>query len=364
MKKFTLSNLDDLAIGAAILGSGGGGDTAYPYMHARTVFDKWGPSTLITTAELKADDYVLTIGYIGAPLAESEKIFSGREFNIIINQLEQTVQKKVTALLPLEIGGGNAFSPFVIAPELGIPIVDADAMGRAFPEAQMCSCGLLGASVAPAFITDCLGNSVVIYANNTMTVEKIGRQITVAMGSIAGCGLYPMSGAQVPKMTLDKSISKAVALGKASREAKEKGQDPISAILQTCKGMLLGNGKITDVDRVIRDGFIKGSIVIQNKSEYIELFFQNEFLLAKINGKVVATTPDILTLLEVDTGLPITSESMRYGLKVNLIALPSPPLWTTQEGLALVGPRHFGYEMDYTPFHKVKQHANAVGVAV
>lgn len=362
MKKLTLNNLDDMAIGAAILGSGGGGDPSYFYMMARCVMEKWGASTLISAAELKPDDLVIPIGHIGAPTAESEKIPSGNEYHIVLDVLERTLQKKVTAVMPFEIGGGNAFAPFIVAPVLGIPVLDADTMGRAFPEAQMSSCGLLGASCAPGVIADCLGNSTVIYANNSFSLEKIGRQITVAMGSTAGFGLYPLNGTDAKKMTLEKSISRAISLGKAYREAKQMGQDPLHSILNSCKGVLVGSGKITDIDRTISKGFLKGSVVIQNKTEQIEILFQNEFLLAKVNGKVVATTPDIISLLEMETGFPITSDNLQYGLKINIIALPSPQLWTTPAGLTLVGPRHFGYEIDYTPLNKVKTPAvNPIG---
>lgn len=354
MKKLTLNDLDDLAIGAAVLGSGGGGDPAYPYMMARYVMETWGEPNLISISELKPSDVILPIAVFGAPLAEMEKIGSGHEFGIILDNLAKTINKKATAVLALEIGGGNAFTPMMIASKLGIPIVDADAMGRAFPEAQMTSCALMGGPCSPGFFTDCLGNSVIVYANDSHALEKIGRQITVSMGSTSYLGMFPLTGAQVEKMTFHKSISRAISIGKAYHAAKQKGENPLPAILHTCKGKLIATGIITDIDRVISKGFLKGKVVIQNKTELIEIIFQNEFLLAKINGKVVATTPDIISLLEVDTGFPIASESLQYGIKVNLIGILSPELWTTPKGLELVGPRYFGYNMDYIPFTKIK----------
>lgn len=364
MKKIVLKNLDDLAIGATILGSGGGGESVFPCMMARHFMERWGPANLISPAELKPDDLVVPIGVIGAPMAESEKIHSGHEYVVLLEVLEKALRKKVTAVMPFEIGGGNAFAPLMIAQMLGIPILDADTMGRAFPEAQMCSCSLLGASCSPGIITDCLGNSAIIYAKNTFSLEKIGRQITVAMGSSACFGMYPLNGIQAKEMTLHNSISRAIALGKAFREAKLEGEDPVDSILNVCKGVLIATGRITDIDRTITKGFLKGSVVIQNKTEKIELLFQNEFLLAKVNGRVVATTPVILSLLEVETGFPITTDTLQYGLKVNLIAVPSPQLWTTPEGLAIVGPRHFGYELDYIPFNKIKPPVKTIGALV
>lgn len=358
MKKFTLNDLDDLAIGAAILGSGGGGETLYPYMMARQVMEKYGTTNLLSPSELKPNDFIVPIGMIGAPLAEIEKIANGDEFSILIKLLEETVGRKVTAIMPFEIGGGNAFTPFWIAPILGLPILDADAMGRAFPESQMSSVGLLEAPCSPGVITDPMGNSVVIYPNSCFALEKISRQTTIAMGSWACSGMYPLNAEQAKTMTFQKSITRALSIGKAYRESKQMGKDPLGAILSSCKGVLIGSGKITDIDRAISKGFLKGHVIIQNKNTQIEILIQNEFLLAKVNGKVVATTPDILGVIEMETGQPITSDTLQYGLKVNLIAIPSPPLWTTPKGLSLVGPRHFGYEIDYIPFSKIKPPVN------
>lgn len=349
MKQISQSDLNDLAIGAAILGSGGGGDTEYQRMMASHVMDKWGSTTMISLNELKPDDEVILIGICGAPLAEFEKIASGRELKKMVDVFESTLKKKVTAIMPYEIGGGNAFSPFLIAPILGIPVVDADTMGRAFPEIQMSTCAIFGAPCSPGVFIDCLGNSVVIHANDFHTLEKIGRKVAVAMGSWAFVGLCSLTGMEAKDMTISKSISKAISLGKLYRESKLRGEDPVHSILKACKGTLIGTGKIVDIDRVISQGFLKGSAVIQNKNDKIEMFYQNEFLLAKVNGKAVGTTPDILSLLEVDTGHPITTESLRYGIRVNLIAIPSTKLWTTPKGLNLVGPRYFGYEIDYLP---------------
>lgn len=355
MKKLNLENLKDIALGCAILGSGGGGDVDLHHMMAQVQMEKSGPVSLIQFSELKPEDFILPIGTMGAPSAEKEKLASGKEFEVMFHYVEKTFQKKITAIMPFEIGGGNAFTPVIVAAKMGIPVLDADIMGRAFPEASMVSCNLLGACPSPGFITDCLGNTTVIYANSCTTLEKIGRQITVAMGSSAACGFYPMTAAEVKKFTIPKSLSRALSIGKAIREAREGGKDPVNAVLNVCKGISIGAGKITDIDREIARGFLYGVVTIHNKTEKLELDFQNEYLVAKRDGKIVATTPDILMLLEQETGSPIDSPSLQFGLKVRLVAIPAPAIWTTPAGLTLVGPRHFGYETDYHPISHLKQ---------
>jgi uncharacterized protein len=352
MRKLTSDNLEELRIGSAILGSGGGGDPTNCAIMARYEIEKRGSVSLIDFSDLDPDDLIAPIGFIGAPMADIEKIPSGREFIILFDILEKHLEKKVDVVMPFEIGGGNAFTPLMVGAQLGLPVLDADMMGRAFPEAQMSSCHLAGISPNPVFMADAVGNTTIIHAINSYACERIGRHVAIAAGSISAMIMYILSGAQSSKCTLHKSISKAMAIGKVHQEATKRGKDPLEPILKLCKGVCLGSGKITDIDRAISKGFLHGTVVIQNNTDKIELEYQNEYLIAKYNSEIVATTPDILMLLEKDTGTPVTSELLQYGLKVNLIALPAPEIWTTAEGLELVGPRYFGYEFDYHSANK------------
>lgn len=355
MKKFNIENIPDLIIGSTILGSGGGGDATMPAMIAKMQMQKTGPISLINCSELKPDDVIMPIGFIGAPSAEREKLPNGREFEVMFDYIRKILKTNITVLMPYEIGGGNCFAPLVEASRMRLPVLDADTMGRAFPESQMSSTHLHGVPTTPSFITDCLGNTTVIYASDTMVLEKIGRQVAVAKGSIAAFGFYPLNSDQAKKGVIPKSISKALSLGKIVRESRLSGNDPLNAILAFSKGIKIGSGKITDIDRSISKGFLYGRVIIENKNSKIELDFQNEYLVAKIDNNIVATTPDILMLLEQETGAPIDSQHVQFGLQVHVIALPAPPLWETPEGLELVGPRHFGYEVDYHPINSPKK---------
>lgn len=355
MKKLSIENIQDLVIGSAILGSGGGGDGTVPAMMAKMQMEKTGPVSLINYSDLKPDDVIMPIGFIGAPSAEFEKLPSGKEFEVMFDYVKRILNVKTSVLLPFEIGGGNALTPIVEAARMGLPVLDADTMGRAFPETQMSSCHLHGICPSPGFITDGQGNTTVIYSSGTDVLERIGRQVTIAMGSTAAFGFFPLKSHEVKKCTFPKSISKAISIGKTVRESRESGKDPLDAILTLCKGITIGSGRIVDIDRSISRGFLYGRVVVGNKNHQIELDFQNEFLVAKKNGNIVATTPDILMLLEQETGTPIDSQQVQFGLKVHVIALPAPHLWTTPAGLELVGPRHFGYEVDYHPINCSKK---------
>ena len=59
--------------------------------------------------------------------------------------------------------------------------------------------------------------------------------------------------------------------------------------------------------------------------------------------------PDLITLVSLEDGEPIGTESLRYGMRVAVLALPAPKELKTPEALAVVGPRAFGYAVDFVP---------------
>lgn len=349
MKTLTVNDLEDLSLGSAVLGSGGGGDPSYAALMTRYLIEKYGPIQMITVDELQEDDLVVPLSQMGAPLINMERLPSGNELNILLQTIENKLGRKPTVLMAAEMGGANAFTPLLAAAKLKLPVLDADMIGRAFPELQMSSCFLKNLESTPAVVVDCLGNRVIIETSNAKTLEKIARSVTVSMGSSSAVGFYLMKGSEIPGSVVAGSLSKALSLGSAIRTSRESGKDPIQALIEVSNGVTIGRGTLVDVDQEVKDGFLQGSVTLLCNQEKIQLFYQNEYLLAKKGPEVLASTPDLLVLLDENTGSPITSETLRYGLQVALIVLPAPEIWQTTEGLKLVGPQVFGYEVDYQP---------------
>jgi DUF917 family protein len=349
MYQMNKDDLERLALGSAVLGSGGGGDPVYDRLMAEYAIEKYGPVKIIEIKDLKEADLIAPFEFMGAPLAAIEQLAQGEEFLLIAEQIERTYDQKITAIVPGEIGGGNAFTPFMIAGRLGLPVIDGDMIGRAFPLLQMCSSNLAGISPAPAFLADGVGNHVILHAKSSEDLEKIARQIAVSMGSHCALSAFLMHGIEAKKAIIPGSISRACAIGQAILHALKNGTSPTDAVVADSGGVLLARGIICDINQSIRDGFLEGTVQIKTERGLIELIYQNEFLLAKREDQVLALTPDIITLLETESGTPITSESLRYGLRIDLIALPAPEIWQTDAGLKLVGPQAFGFNMPYEP---------------
>ncbi len=351
MNKIHSEDLENLALGASVLGSGGGGAPSYNRLITQYMIEQYGPIRLLKVNELTPDDLVVPIAFMGAPLVGLEKIASGREFSTILKALERYMNKKPTVLMSAEIGGGNAFVSLWVGAMLQLPVLDADLIGRAFPELQMNSCTVSGIPAAPAFLTDALSNHVILETTDVHALERMARQLSVAMGSRAAVALHLMNGEQAKQSVVEGSMTRAISIGRALSQARQENENPTESVLKKVLGAKLTSGTIVDVEHKILGGFLKGTATIMPDSggESVLVLYQNEYLLASRGDKILATTPDLLMLLEQGTGTPVTSDGLRYGLRVDLIAFSPPDIWKTKKGLELVGPRYFGYEVDYKP---------------
>ena len=346
-------NLEAIAMGAGILGTGGGGNPYIGQLRARQAIKEHGPVTVLDPEELPEDAQVICVGGIGAPTVGVEKV---RDLQSLyaLRAIEEFTGKKATALISNEIGGSNSVEPLIPAAMTGLPVVDADGMGRAFPEFQMKTFFVYGVPCCPMAIADEKGNTVVITETiSPAWAERLARAITVQMGCVACYAVAPMTAEQVRRTAVLNTLSLARNLGDAVITARARGEDPIEAILGTYPGKILFNGKIADVDRRTTAGFARGSLSIQGLANYdgeqLAIEFQNENLIARRDGQVVCTVPDLICVVDSETGEPVTTELLRYGLRVTVLGLPAPDLWTTPEGLAVAGPRVFGYDTDFSP---------------
>jgi uncharacterized protein len=345
--------LADIAVGAAILGTGGGGDPYIGTLLAKAAIREFGPVEIVELDEVPEDAFVIPSAMMGAPTVMVEKLPSGREIENAFFKLEKHLGQKATHTMPIEIGGLNSVIPFCLAARLRLPLIDADMMGRAFPELQMCIPTLYGVSAAPMAIADDKGNASIIDAIDNRWTERLARSHTIDMGCAALIGLYPLTAGRFKDCTIPGTLKLAEELGALVRETREAHGDPIGAVLERLSGFRLFNGKVTDVHRRTESGFARAEVRIdglgQDEGSTLMLETQNEHLVARRGDEVLASVPDLIIVLDSENGQPITTEDLRYGFRVTVVAVPCDPRWRTEAGLEIVGPRYFGYDFDYVP---------------
>jgi len=138
-RDITLDDIESLAVGAWILGTGGGGNPYLPLLNMRALYREGHRVQLIDAADLGDDDWVGIVAGMGAPLVGQERLTDSRTVAKAVEVMQRHVGHRFTALMSVEIGGGNGVRPFMAAALLKRPVVDSDTMGRAYPEAQMTS---------------------------------------------------------------------------------------------------------------------------------------------------------------------------------------------------------------------------------
>ena len=348
-----VEQLAPMARGCSVLGAGGGGDTYTSLLASRYAIDRFGPVELLDLDDLPDDALIMPCGYIGAPVVSIEKLGTGEEGGWLRDGLERVRAGPVAALMAAEIGGANGMQPINWAAHLGLPVVDADGMGRAFPEVPQVTMEIAGISPSPGVLTDERGNHLSITAVSGAWMERVARALAVEFGGRASSTEYTMTAAQARTATVRGSVSLAIRIG----EALQAADQPLEALGREVGARVLVAGKLTDVERRVTGGFVRGSAEVEGLEEdrgrTVVLQIQNENLVALDGGRVLASVPDIITVLDAETGEAIHTERLRYGQRVAVIAFPCDPIWRSAGGLALAGPRAFGYDFDYIPVEEL-----------
>jgi DUF917 family protein len=343
------STITDLARGAAVLGTGGGGDPYIGALLATQALREHGPVTVVSPDEVPDDALVLTVAMMGAPTVMVEKLPNLDEVVAPVNALAASLGRAVTHVACAEIGGVNSTIPVAAAAALGLPLLDADGMGRAFPELQMVLPTLYGITASPLAIADEKGNTGVLRTIDNTWTERIARVAAVEMGCSIMIAGFSMSGAQAREALVLNTLSESVRIGRGILAARRENEDPVTRVVELLGGRELFSGKVVDVERATTTGFARGRARVDGADGSLTLLFQNEHLLAELDGRVLVTTPDLIMVLEHESGEPITTEGLRYGQRVRVLAAPSDERWHSPEALAMVGPGYFGYD---TPSHR------------
>jgi DUF917 family protein/N-methylhydantoinase A/oxoprolinase/acetone carboxylase beta subunit len=397
-------DVECISIGAGILGSGGGGSPYIGKLRAQKCLKDGkkirvvNPLKILENADNK-NDLVVIVAAMGAPLIAEEKLFGKecryalkciedlyldgyddgdipesvnvikREKNITYiddyqsNQKSKTLSKcfgdkRIVGVMSAEIGGMNSVEPFTVAAEMELPVLDCDGMGRAFPELQMFTPLIYGMLPYPSTLADAKGRkAAVLRADSPKDVENHFRKVVVEMGCMAGVVISKLQKDDVLEKTVMFTTSHAWRIGRAVINARNTKEPTAEAVLRTCGGKILVAGKITNVKRETSGGFNVGHVNIKSTTDkdlILRIEFQNENLIAisMTSGKeeVVATVPDLITIIDTDNGDPIPTEAVRYGLRVTVLVLPAHEMLKTDQALEYVGPKAFGFNsLTYKP---------------
>lgn len=367
MRLLTLSDVDLLAFGVIMLGSGGGGGEEDVYAITtmlRQAMRIGGPVRVLDADEADPDALGVRVGLIGAPTVMIEKLPSGDEAAEALRAVQAPGDAPVSAVIGWEIGGCNGLFPLVLAAQLGLPYVDVDGMGRAFPRIDQTTYDAAGLPTTPLAITEPSGNRALL---DSTGIEKLARTVMVDFGGWAMMVAKPLRLGDAVKVGVTGSLARAQELGTiwapppSDRHwASAPGEPAPPRVTRTPQeraaasgGFVVTRGKVIEVWRESTGGFPRGTVAVQRldaDDSYVRLEMQGEYLVALADGEPLVTTPDLICCLDAENGRAIAAERMSYGTVIDVVAFPAPPQWVRPRMLGRVDPRAFGYDLDYVPF--------------
>ncbi|MFK8029847.1 MAG: DUF917 domain-containing protein [Gammaproteobacteria bacterium] len=365
MKIDNVEMIKDLARGAVLLGTGGGGDPYIGQLLLQQEVSEGRFVNVIKADELDDDALVVSIAGIGAPTVLVEHLQAKDVCRSLLEKMEKHLGRKVDAIIPAEVGGLNSIIPLALGAQAGLPVIDADGMGRAFPHIEMVTFSVYGSRACPMVLENELGDSIIIdHATSDRKVEDIARVVTGTLGAMVYSMLYPMSGADVKTKAILGSMSSCLEIGRGIRQSRTEFDDPFEGLMNILhrpeKGRharILFDGKIVDISRETRDGWHFATIVMRgldNPDDEFLIETQNEYLTARKNGEIVCIVPDLIATLDRESAEPVTGEKLKYGQRLKIIGLSAPSIMRRPECLEVFGPAAFGIRDPFVPLEELE----------
>jgi DUF917 family protein len=368
----TLTDVEDFVRGCTFMGTGGGGDPKKGVASLKKLLDEGKEIKWVDADIIGDDDWTVCPFLMGsiAPLTEETKermSFFGLHKPVYDNtgilakamsELAAFQGVELSAVIPIELGGANTPGGVAAGLTLGLKVVDGDYTGRAIPEAQQTTPYLAEKPMWPITSIDEWGNVVVIRdAINYLMAERIGKMISAAAFGLSGDAGFLIPGKDMKQVVVRGTLTKCLKIGGAIREARERGDDAVKEVTDMLDGWVVMRGMVTKKEWDDRDGYYWGYHTIRGEREYdgvdLKIWFKNENHVSWRNGKPFVTSPDMIIVVDEKTGEPYTNTEIAEGMKVAVICLKAVPQFRTERGVGILGPKYFGFNIEYEPVEEL-----------
>jgi DUF917 family protein len=370
MKTLDEQDIEDLLVGAKILGVGGGGEIEWARPMVEEVYAKKRQFRLVDVEEVPNEEIVMIIGLVGGGVSEEDKrkvahIPEIKEKPVLLaaKALAKHLGKEPYAFLPSEIGSGNTVVPMYVAAMSDRCCVDADACGRAKPEISLSTTNVVGLHAFPLGIVTPFGDVIIVEnAVDDSRAEDICRHIAVASGGTCAVARCATKGRDIRNAVVPKSISTTIKIGRSIRQARECRDDPLEALIETSEAYLLFQGTVRSYERIEEGGHMWGTITINGtkdfKKDKLRIWYKNEYLITWLNEKPYVTCPDTICVVDarIGEGLSTWGQEFTKNREVVVLGRKAHKIWRTRKGIELFSPKHFGFHIKYKPIEGLMEH--------
>lgn len=376
-KLTTRQEVEDVVHGLVLFGTGGGGGPAGPIIEQLTAALESGtPVGWTDIDDLPGDAWTFSVAGVGGRAPDQGpdpellertglKQHAYDDFRDMLLDAARTLLRLHDAepggVIAVELGSSNTVTPMLVAAELGVPLIDGEYCGRAKPEIHQSTLEMEGRGVWPLVFIDRWGDVIHIpEAVSSAMVDRIGRHLCSASFGGVAVARALMPAAEARKALVRSSCEASFQAGRVMREARESGSDPVAAVAEHLNGVHLFDGRVERTDEASESGYqfhicthhITGTGAFTGRE--CAVWVKNEHHIVWIDGEPKALSPDIIAVFDRATGHPLTNHQIEIGREVAVIAVPPlDPRWRSEKGIELLGPRAFGFDIDYQPVERL-----------
>lgn len=360
MRKLTRTEVDEILLAATILGTGGGGSLDEGMKLMDEIFSQGKDLILADYDEVPEDALIGSPYMCGAisPLTEEEiakykdlPVMEDDFCVIAARSMEEFIGKKFAGFNSVEFGGGNTAVAMYVAATAGVPIMNCDAAGRAVPDLQLSTYNIHGINIAPVAVANEFGDQAIFtHLVNDYRAEDMVRALAVVSKNAIGVVDHINTAGVLKDAVILGAMDYLQKVGHAWNEAKNAGRDPIAACVEAGGGRIAYYGTVKEQTYDTVNGYTVGDTYITTEdNDELHIWFRNENIVMWKNGDPHYTAPDLICIVDAETGRPVCNPNLKPNEKVAVLLFPCDPMWKTPKGIELLGPRAFGFDFD--PIH-------------
>jgi uncharacterized protein len=359
----TPDDVEDFLRGANFLSASGGGDPAVERTDLLADVEAGLEIGWTGLEQFDDDDVLFCSCYSGSiapesfadPSERAERLGGGRVVDrplvAAVSLLEGHLGVECAGLISVEIGGINCGAILSAAARLGLPLADADYSGRAIPELHATALDLYAKRVLPFALADHFGNEVLVTGSpSNAWTERISKHLALSSLGIIGCAFAALPASEVRQIAVPETMSEAIRLGRAIRDARQSGGDPVAAAADAIDGWVLFRGAIVGRDWK-NTGYMEGRHTIEGTDDFsghaLEVWFRNENHVSWLDGEPWVASPDLIEFCHPVTAEPLVNTYLELGQEIAVVGRRRRDAFDSAGGLATLGPRHFGFEIEF-----------------
>lgn len=357
--------MEDLIRGCAFMATGGGGSPLAGRTLLEDCFAEGKEIKLVLPEDVADDALICTGSYVGsiAPITTEQSEMLNklgmkrrvrREIVEAVKELEAYSNRRISAIAPCELGALNTTCALDAAANLNILAVDGDFAGRALPETIQFRFCIKGMDIWPRIMCDYAGNKTIIKeAVSPAMMERIQKHLAMSSSGLVGAAGHLMTGREMKRVIIPGTISRCIVIGETIRKARSQKEGFLNVVAEALGGWVLFSGKVIRKTWQDKEGYMVGDLELEGEAGFqsrsFNVWFKNEYHISWLDQKPFVTSPDIISVINLESGEVPTNTDIKTGDRLGIIGLKAAEGYRSEDALKVLSPGYFGFEMNYSP---------------